>query len=358
MQDSLMTLLRILAGLMGLFIVGGTLISAIKTFILPRGINVWLTAVIFRTISFFFQIRVKNATYDKRDRVMALFAPITLFIMPIVFLGLVLIGYMFLFWAMGMTSIYEMFRLSGSSLLTLGYASVDEPLFKLLEFSEATIGLILVALLIAYLPTMYAAFSSREANVALLEGYAGSPPSVLQFIARSHRTGELGNLREVWLSWQRWFAELEESHTSLAPLSYFRSPNPDRSWVTAAGVVLDTAAFILTAVDVPYEPRAAFCIRSGFLALNQIADFFEIPHPANPDPTDPISISRIEFDKMYDDLLQRGVPMRTDRDGAWQNFSGWRVNYDMALLSLAALTMAPYAEWVSDRSAVPYLRDS
>jgi hypothetical protein len=354
-MNTIMLLLRITASLIGTFIVAGTLVSAIKTFVLPRGINVWLTAVIFRTISFFFRIRVKNATYAERDRIMALFAPITLFVLPIVFLGLVLFGYMFLFWAAGMQSLYELFRLSGSSLLTLGFASVDNPVFKLLEFSEAMIGLVLVALLIAYLPTMYAAFSSREANVALLEGYAGSPPSALQFIARTYRTGELDNLREVWLSWQRWFAELEESHTSLAALAHFRSPNPGRSWVTAAGVVLDTAAFILSSVDVPFEPRAAFCIRSGFLALNQIADFFGIDHPTDPSPTDPISISRAEFEKTYNELQSQGVPLKADRDDAWRNFAGWRVNYDMVLLSLATLTMAPYAEWVSDRSAVRQL---
>ncbi len=347
-----MIILRILSGLVGVFLVIGTLISAIKTFILPRGINVWLTAVVFGAISFFFQIRVKNASYNDRDRIMALFAPLTLFFLPMVFLLLVLVGYMFIYWAVGGQSLYDVFKLSGSSLLTLGYESVETPLFKMLEFSEAMIGLVLVALLIAYLPSMYAAFSSRETNVALLEGFAGSPPSPIELIARSHRTAQLKNLPSLWSSWIRWFAELEESHTSLAPLSFFRSPMPERSWVTSAGVILDSASLMLAAVDVPTEPTAAFCIRIGYLALRRIADFFDFSYVADPAASDPISISRDEFDLVYEELLARGVPMKPDQEQAWLDFAGWRVNYDSVLLFLASLTMAPYAMWVSDRSSV------
>lgn len=346
------TALRIGVGALGTIIVIGTLISAIKTFVLPRGINVWLTAVIFRAISFFFLVRVRRASFEDRDRIMALFAPLTLFLLPVVFLVLVMVGYMCLFWSIDARPVYEVFRLSGSSLLTLGYASVDETAFKALEFSEAMIGLILVALLIAYLPTMYAAFSRRESDVAMLAAWAGTPFSAKEMIARAHRTGELDDMKAVWQSWERWFAEVEESHTSLAPLAFFRSPQPDRSWVTAAGTVLDCAALMLTAVDVKFEPRAAICIRAGYLALRHVADFFERPYPANPQPTDPISISRSEFDAVCDELKERGVPMKPDREQTWRDFAGWRVNYDVPLLQLATLTMAPYAQWVSDRSAV------
>jgi hypothetical protein len=245
-----------------------------------------------------------------------------------------------------------LFFLSGSSLLTLGYASVNTTASKLLEFSEAMIGLVLIAMLIAYLPTMYSAFSRRETAVVLWEARAGSPPTVAEMIARSYRTGELERLRDVWLSWQTWFAELEESHTSLSPLVFFRSPQAQRSWITAAGNVMDSAAFILAAVDVRFEPQAAFCIRAGFLALRQIANFFNLPYEMNPEKDMPISVSRYEFDEVYDKLAAEDVPLKRDREQAWQDFSGWRINYDDVLLALAALTTAPYAPWISDRSAL------
>jgi hypothetical protein len=338
--------------LSGIFIIGGTLIAAIKTFILPRGVNVWLTRVVFQAIGFFFRLRVRRAAYAERDRIMAFFPPLALFLMPMILLVLILLGYVLLFWALEPRPLLELFTLSGSSLLTLGYASVNTTASKLLEFSEAMIGLVLIAMLIAYLPTMYSAFSRRETAVVLWEARAGSPPTVAEMVGRSYRTGELERLRDVWLAWQTWFAELEESHTSLSPLVFFRSPQPQRSWITAAGNVMDSAAFMLSTVDVRFEPQAAFCIRAGFLALRQIADFFNLPYEANPTADMPISISRYEFDEVCDGLLAQGVPLKPDRDQAWRDFAGWRVNYDDVLLTLAAITWAPYAPWISDRSAL------
>lgn len=351
--DGVMIGVRILVAVLGVVIVLGTVISAVNTFIVPRGINVWLTRAVFGTVRFFFNIRARKAnSYEAQDRIMALYAPLTLFILPIVLLSAILLGYMCIYWALETRPIATLFTLSGSSLLTLGYASVDTVIYKILEFSEATIGLILIALLIAYLPTMYSAFSQREAEVAMLEARAGTPPTFVGMIGRSHRIGELDSLVEVWISWQEWFANIEESHTSLAPLSFFRSPRPERSWITAAGTVLDGAAIVLSTVDVKWEPRAALCIRAGYLALRSIADFFGVSYDANPAPDAPISISRSEFDQVYEELAAQDVPLKPDRDQAWQDYTGWRVNYDTVLLQLAALTMAPYGMWSSDRSAV------
>ncbi|MFQ5398778.1 MAG: hypothetical protein ACE5E7_04185 [Anaerolineae bacterium] len=348
-----MMTLRALVFALGLATIVWTLVSAVKTFILPRGVSVWLTRIVFRGIGAFFRLRARRAgSYEERDRIMVLFAPMALILMPIAVLSMVLLGYLLLYWALDTRPFYEAFKLSGSSLFTLGYASQDSLPFKLLEFSEAMLGLLLVALLIAYLPAIYTAFARRETAVALLEARAGAPPSAFIMITRSHRTRELGELREFWMGWQTWFAELEESHTSLAILAFFRSPQPGRSWVTAAGTVLDSAALMLAAVDVPFEPRAAFCIRTGYLALRHIARFFDIPHNPDPAPDDPISVSRVEFDQGCDRLAAEGVPMKRDRDQAWRDFAGWRVNYDTVLLALAALTMAPFAPWSSDRSRV------
>ncbi len=221
----LMMLLRVVVFGIGLFVVVATLISAIKTFVVPRGLNVRLTSAIFWLVSAVFRMRNKRAkSYHERDQTMALFAPVTLIVLPIAFLTLILLGYAAMYWALELMPLSEAMRLSGSSLLTLGYASVEKPTIKFLEFSEAMLGLVLVALLVAYLPTMYAAFSRRETAVALLEGYAGAPPSAAEFLSRMGRNQELENLRGFWETWQIWFAELEESHTSLAPRLLQDSP--------------------------------------------------------------------------------------------------------------------------------------
>jgi hypothetical protein len=120
----------------------------------------------------------------------------------------------------------------------------------------------------------------------------------------------------------------------------------------AAGTVLDAASIWSSCVSPP-ETRAAggIAIRGGFIALRRIADFFGIAYDPDPQPDDPISITREEFDEAYRSLAEAGVPVQADTDQAWVDFAGWRVNYDTVLLALAEITMAPYAPWTSDRSA-------
>jgi hypothetical protein len=115
--------------------------------------------------------------------------------------------------------------------------------------------------------------------------------------------------------------------------------------------VLDAASLLASTVDRPRSADAELCIRAGYIALRRIADFFAISHPPDPHwPAEPISIDRREFDEACREMSEAGVPLRSDLEQAWRDFAGWRVNYDRVLLSLASLTMAPYAPWSSDRS--------
>lgn len=352
-------LIRLLAFLLGAWLVARTLVSVVRTFVLPRSANDAITRTVFMVLRLLFgKVMAKRATtYEQRDRVMALYAPIGLLLLIPVWLTLVLIGYAGMFWALGVQPGMQAVRLSGSSLLTLGFAPIEGAAQMVLAFSESTIGLILVALLIAYLPTMYAAFSQREAAVNMLEVRAGAPPSAVTMITRLHRIGRFDHLAELWERWEEWFVYVEETHTSLAALAFFRSPQPDRSWVTAAGAVLDAAALINAAVDIPHDARADLCIRAGYLALREIAHYFqltidELPEPGDPATPSRISITRQEFDEACAELAAENVPLKADREQAWRDFAGWRITYDKALLGLASLTMAPYAPWSSDRSIV------
>jgi ABC-type multidrug transport system fused ATPase/permease subunit len=342
---------RLLSALFGATLIAVTISAAIRTFVLPRGADVWLTRWVFRWIHRLFWLRAARVhSYGERDHVMAMFAPTALLALPLAWVTLVLIGFTAVFWGAGVQPVYLAFRASGSSLLTLGFAPLQGWMQSVIAFSEATLGLGLIALVIAYLPAIYASFAKRETAVAMLEIRAGSPPSATTLLERAHRLDRLDQLGELWASWEYWFTEIEESHTSLTALVFFRSPQADRSWVTAAGALLDAAALAASAVDLPRDVRADLCIRSGYLALRRIADMFHIEYEDDPDPGDPISITRHEFDQALERLAAAGIPVRQDRDQSWRDFSGWRVNYDTVLIALAALTMAPYAPWVSDRS--------
>jgi hypothetical protein len=346
-----MLVVRILAFILGAAVVLGTLYSATETFVLPRSASDLVARAVFRTNRRLFDFAARaGPSYAARDRIMALYAPVSLLLLDAVWLVLALGGFMAMYWAVGAVTWRTAFTASGSSLLTLGFAPVAGVVTTVLTFAEAVVGLTLVALLIAYLPTIYAAFSRREAAVTMLEVRAGSPPSALTMIERYHRIHGLDHLHDLWVTWEAWFAEVDESHTSLAALTFFRSPSPDRSWVTAAGAILDGASLAASTLDLPRDAQRDLCIRAGFLALRHIADFFKIPYNPDPAPSDPISVKREEFDEACDRLAQSGVPLKPDRDQAWRDFAGWRVNYDTVLLALASLTVAPPgAMWSTDR---------
>lgn len=342
---------HILVLIAGLAIVAVTIFSAVSTFVLPRSARSAITVVVFRLLRRAFYFRAYFAkTYRERDAVMAYYAPLALMLLLPAWYALLGIGYALMYWSLGYGAPIDTLRLSGSSLFTLGFEAPRGAWISLLAVSEAMLGLIMVALLIAYLPTMYAAFARREQAVNMLEVRAGTPPSAVEMLQRFSRIHGLDKLGEYWRTWESWFADIEESHTTLAALVFFRSPRPELSWITAAGTVLDTAALTLSAVDVPYEVSAALCIRAGFLALRRIANYFQIANPQEPHfPQDAISISRGEFDSTLDGLRDYGLPIKEDREQAWKDFAGWRVNYDRTLTTLAEFVMAPYAAWSSDR---------
>jgi hypothetical protein len=343
-------ILRIIAFILGALLVIFTLLSAIRTLVLPRAMQDRITVSTLSSVRWIFTIRLRWATaYQSRDRVMAYYAPIALLTLLPVWLLLVTIGYTGMFWGLGVPGWYEAFTLSGSSLLTLGFAKAGNFIQLNLVYTEATIGLLLIALLIAYLPTMYAAFQRRESAVSLLEVRAGDPPSAVEMLLRFNRIHGLSRLSETWRTWENWFADLQESHTSLSMLVFFRSPRPKHSWITASGAVLDAAALTLSTLDIPHDFQADLCLRAGYLALRHIADFFNVPYNPKPHAGDPISITRAEFDAAYDQLLSQDLPVKYNRDQAWRDYAGWRVNYDQVLLALAELTMAPQAPWSSDR---------
>lgn len=354
-MDIFLLIVRVIVFLTGAALTFYTVDSALRSFVLPRADRSYLTTKILRLIYGILALRFKPKTaFATKDRILAMHPPYTMFALPIVWLMLIIIGYTGMYWALDSSlSIREALILSGSSLMTLGAAFHDSMPIILLTFSQAALSMMLIALLIGYLPTMYGAFSQRELMVTKLEAYAGSPPTPTEMIRRLHFVTRLDNMETMqtfWLEWQDWFLQIEEQHTTLALMNFYRSPNPERHWVTAAGCVLDCAAIIASSVQVEGAGMGGIVLRSGFISLRTIADYFRLPYDPNPQPNDPIQVTREEFEQVLDALEKYGVPVNPDRDFCWDHYSGWRVNYDEVLIRLAWITNAPYAMWSSDRA--------
>lgn len=323
--------------------------AAIRTYVVPRAEGDPVTMVVFVVMRRLFGWAAgRSRSYEDADRVMAFYAPVTLAVLPGVYLTLVAAGFTLMYWALNGidTPLYRAFQQSGSSLLTLGYAPAITPAETVLSFSEATIGLVLTALVIAYIPVIYNAFSSREKAVNMLEVRAGNPPSAVEMLVRFARLGRpQGVMAAMWNEWESWFAELSETHTSLIALVFFRSPRSHQHWLNAAAAVLDAAAFRTAVIDAPRQIEADLCIRAGYLALRAIADYFGIPYNPSPRPDDPISVTREDWESAVARMEEAGVPIKADREQAWRDWAGWRVNYDAVLIKLAKITMAPPAMW-------------
>ena len=305
----------------------------------------------------FFFVAPPTRSYEFRDQVMALYPAVSLLLLAVAWDIVIAVGFSSMFWALGEGDVTAALTISASSLVTLGFSAPHTLPLTVLAFAEAMLGLVVVALLISYLPTIYGAFSRREVAVTMLEVRAGSPPSAIEMIKRFWRLERLDRMTDLWETWEIWFAELDETHTSLGVLAFFRSPLPEHSWLTAAGAVLDAASLRSTLLEMPRDPQAELTIRAGYLALRHIADFFGVPYVSTVGSDDPISITREEFDDACAELRDAGVPLRSDLEKAWRDFVGWRVNYDAVLLELAAITIAPYAPWSSDRGRLRVRQD-
>lgn len=346
--------LRVVTGVAGAGLVFATIMSAIRTTVLPRGTQSRVSSTVVTLVRSLFRLRARRSqTYESRDRIMAMLGPVALLTILASWLVLVLFGFTLIYLGATELSWAKAIELSGSSMFTLGTTVESHFGPLLLTYAEAGIGLLLLALLITYLPSIYGAFSRRENGVALLQVRAGNPPRAASMLIRFHRIEE-GQFRltELWRQWEAWFADVEETHSTFPILAFFRSPQPDRSWITAAGALLDGAAFWAGAVEHPLDPDAQLCLRAGYLALRRIAELFSIRFDPDPAPDGAIAITRSEWDKDMDEMALAGVPVKTDRDEAWRAWRGWRVNYDHVLLELARMVEAPLAPWTSDRSPV------
>jgi hypothetical protein len=345
-----MALLNVLAVVAGLLGASWILISALRTVVIPRPEHVWITTTAFdlaRRLARALASRFKSA--DTRHRILGTFAPTVLVSLPLIWsLGLVF-SFASIYWGLDVGSLSEAFDLSGSSLTTLGFVTAPTFTTRVLAIIEALMGLAIVALMISFLPTIYGTFSRREIAVRRLTTRAGDPPNPIEFLSRLQTIGRLEHIGERWEEWEDWFVELGETHTTFPALIYFRSARPGRSWVSAAETALDTAAVVMATELSPKTGQADVMIRSGYLALRSIADFYRIGPELGPESVGKLSISRADFDAMLNELSRGGVETATDHDDAWRAFAGWRINYDQAIAGLSELVHDVPSHWDSYR---------
>ncbi len=359
---------RIVAAVIGglLVLVAGS--SVVGTLIVTRSVTSRLTRSVDWIVDRAYQLATRHITeYKDRDRVLATQAAAILLLQLASWLGVAYVGFALLLWPFAARGVVSAFIDAGSSLFTLGFAVPAGAVPAVLVFLAAATGLVIVTLQIAYLPTLYSEFNRRETEVALLNARGGFPSWGPELLARTHYalgTGmsTLDTMPTLYAEWERWAADVAESHTTYLPLVRFRSPQPLSSWVTALLAVLDSAALFLSLSpkSAPVVP-ARLCLRGGFECFKRVARAMGFQVPDEPTEVD-ISLTYQEFLDAVARMREVGFPVEREPEEAWPDFVGWRVNYEQAAYAVAAAVDAVPALWSGPRrhpiAPIPPIRPS
>jgi hypothetical protein len=348
--------IRLLAGVIGASIILGTAWSVLGTLVVPRRVRSHIPRLVFIVNSSVFRFLAdKTRSYENRDRILAVQAPVQLIAQVVAWLALYELGFGLLMWSVGNGGLGSAMAQAGSALCTLGYLVPHTSGVAALDSLAALAGLGTVALQIGYLPTLYAAFNRREALITMLDSRAGVPSWGPELLARTHYglgsgVSAVDELPDLFAAWEQWSADVSESHTTYVPLIWFRSPRPLSSWVTAQLAVLDAAALYLALLpNASGLIQARLCLRGGFTCLGNIARALGNAIPLDADPSDGIALTYDDFVEAIDRLRIVDFPIERPIEDAWTDFLGWRVNYEAAAYTLAWAIDAPPALWSGPR---------
>jgi Ion channel len=279
--------MRFLAVIAGILLILGVLWEAFETVILPRRVTrpIRLTSLFYRAAWQPWVFTARRLTSDRsRDKYLALFGPLSLFMLLSLWAVVLITGYALVQWGIPTRlnvpqsaagfDVYVYF--SGVTFFTLGYGDIAPvgAAGRIMTVIEAGTGLGLLAVVIGYLPVLYQSFSRREVSISLLDARAGSPSSATELLRRHASSGNLEELGRLLREWELWAAELLESHLSYPVLSFFRSQHDNQSWLAALTTVLDTCALVIVGVDGTSAWQARLTFAMARHAVVDIAQIF------------------------------------------------------------------------------------
>jgi hypothetical protein len=337
------------AGGLCLLLVTGS--SVIKTLLIPGSLSSAINITVARLVLSCSRLATARMTsLHRRERILSAGAPVFLFTLLVSWILCLYVAFALMLLPFTRTSVPSALRLSGSSLFTLGFATPAGAAPYGIVFAASISGLVVIALMIGYMPTIYSAYNRRETLVIMLEALAGKPPWGPELLARQQLIGNVSYLPRLYERWTEWAADISESHTTYQTLIYFRSRFPENPWPLAMLAVLDAAALQLSLCPSSAPAEARPLLRVGYITMRSLARSLGLPFNDDPHPDDPLTVTREDFDLAVRHLDEAGWVFDRKPDEAWMHFRGWRVNYELAAHSIAAhLDLAP-ALWSGPRT--------
>jgi Ion channel len=353
-------MIQVFAMLVALVLITSILWDAFETMILPRRVNhkFRMATLLTRDVWQPLVLLMRYVRHERRrESILSIYGPLS----TVVLLTAWVLGLIFSFaliqWSMGShistpektTSFGADLYMSGTTFFTLGLGDVIPlaPWARFVAVIEAGMGFGLLALVIGYFPTLYQAFSRREVNIALLDARAGSPPVAATLLLR-HCSDDRKALGDFLRDWERWSAELLESHVSYPSLAFFRSQHDHQSWVASITMILDVTSLILTGIDNFSTQQAQLTFAMARHAAVDLAQTFQ----ANPKRFTHIKRLDEEGERELLCLLrQRNIDIATDPD-AQRRFADLRAQYEPFVQALSDRFLMPLPSWFPSQNAV------
>jgi hypothetical protein len=288
--------MRIVLILVSLALIVLTLWEAFESMVFPRRVtrSYRFTRFYYRSTWLLWRRAARGiTTARRRETFLSIFGPLSLLGLFATWIAILIFGFALLHWGLS-TPMHSpddsndfgaYWYLSGTTFFTLGYGDLTPsgPLGRFLAVVESGIGLGFLALVIGYLPAIFQAFSRRETTISLLDARAGSPPSAAQFLVRLFQARQSDAVGPFLEEWERWAAELLESHLSFPVLSFYRSQHDNQSWLAALTTILDTCALLLAGIRGKHDYQAQLTFAMARHAVVDLALVFKTP-PHTPDP--------------------------------------------------------------------------
>src|SRR5882762_976186 len=286
--------MHIFSAIAGIISILAILLDAFETVVLPRRVR-----GSFRISSWFYRrtwipwrkLAGRIRGQARRENFLGYFGPLSLIFLLALWAAGLIFGFALLQYGAG-----EHFRLSdepitfgvlvyhsGETFFTLGYGDIipSSGLARALSVVEAGLGFGFLGVVIGYLPTIYSAFSRREIEISLLDARAGSPPSAAELLARAASSSDQRTLDQLFRDWERWAAEVLESHLSYPVLSFYRSQHSNQSWLGALTVVLDATSLVMGRIEGIHTDQAKLTFamaRHAAVDLAQVINAKYNPH--------------------------------------------------------------------------------
>ncbi|GAC1566926.1 MAG: hypothetical protein NVS3B14_11370 [Ktedonobacteraceae bacterium] len=294
---------------------------------------------------------------NRREFYLSYYGPLSLLFLLMIWAAILLLSFALLQWGLNLpmnapekvATFGTYLYMSGTTFITLGLGDVTplSGMGRFLTVAEAGMGFGFLALIIGYVPIIYQAFSRREINVSLLDARAGSPPSATEMLRRPYRIQRIDELVQFMRDWERWSAELLESHLSYPVLTYYRSQHERQSWLAALTTVLDTCALLI----VGFEDISTPTIRNTFAiarhAAVDLAQVYGTP-PLNPKLN---RLSAADFVRMRDSLAEVGLHLTHEED-AERRLAELRRMYEPFVNALADHLLTNLPPWIAAERTV------